>query len=88
MTRKDAYQMGVRAAKEAIIYGHFSAAERNDADGFSEAFEEIIDNQNQSADYAYMASAFNKARNSEALWGAYENGIEDVLNKYLEENFE
>ena len=80
--------MGVKAAKEAIIYGYFTAAERNDADSFSEAFEEIIDNQSQSADYSYMASVFSRARNSEALWDAYENGIEDVLNKYLEENFE
>ncbi len=88
MTKKDAYELGVQSATEAIEYGDFSAEEKEDEDSFREAFWEIEENKQQYDDYTEMASEFNKSRNSEALWEEFGRGEPDTLDQYVEENFE
>jgi hypothetical protein len=74
---KEAFERGLDAGLEHAQYCDVSEAEYQKAyydDTLGEILGEIVDNYRQYSPFEFTASEFNRARNSDALWEAYDDG--------------
>ncbi len=74
---KDAYERGYDAGLEHAMYCDLSLEQYTEAyhdDTLGEILGEIVDNYRQYSPFEFTASEFNRARNSETLWEAYDKG--------------
>ncbi len=77
---KDAYWTGYDAGLEHAAYCDLSADDYTVAyhdDTLGEILGEIVDGYRQYSPFEFTASEFNRARNSETLWEAYDKGEYD-----------
>ncbi len=77
---KDAYWSGYDAGLEHAQYCDISQDQYTEAyhdDTLGEILGEIVDGYRQYSPFEFTASEFNKARNSETLWEAYDKGEYD-----------
>jgi hypothetical protein len=77
MKKTDAYEKGYDDGLEHARYCTLSEAEYKqleEGDKLGDVFSDIVDGYRQFTPFEFTASAFNKARNSEALWEAYDRG--------------
>jgi len=87
MTTQEAKIIGNNTASEILKDGDFTITERLDEDLFCTAFSEIVENRQQYDDFSFLAATINNDENSESLWEAYEAGIDETLNQYIEKTF-
>ena len=87
MKTKDAKLYGKEFASDILKYGDFTEEEKSSEDLFCEAFCQIVDNRQQYDDYSYFASLVNSKKNSETLWDAFESGISESLEHYINQAF-
>ena len=87
---KDAYCKGFNAGLEHAQYCDLNETEYSKAyhdDTLGEILGDIVDGYRQYSPFEFTASEFNRARNSETLWDAYDDGEYQGWIKGLEHRF-
>ncbi len=87
---KEAFRRGLDAGFEHAQYCDLSLEEYAEAyhdDTLGEILGEIVENYRQFSPFEFTASEFNRARNSEALWEAYDDGEYKGWIQGLEKRF-
>jgi hypothetical protein len=72
MTKLQAKQAGIDSGLESAEHGDFTPAELADKESFLQACHEVCDNKRQYA--GHPTEDFNRERNSESLWDAFDEG--------------
>ncbi len=72
MNQKQAYDLGVASGLEAAEFGDFTPDELRSEEDFFAACFEACENKRQYA--GHPGYDFNRQKNSEALWDAFEDG--------------
>jgi hypothetical protein len=86
----DAYERGMDAGLEHAAYCEIEREEYEKAyhdDTLGEILGDIIENYRQYSPFEFTASEFNRARNSEMLWEAYDDGEYKGWIEGLEKRF-
>ncbi len=87
---KDAYWRGYDAGLEHAMYCDLGSEDYIEAyhdDTLGEILGEIVDGYRQYSPFEFTASEFNRARNSETLWEAYDKGEYDGWTDGLVKRF-